>query len=167
MNVQPHIKRTLLHAILFAAAILLSALTHAQVQVAFSGHVTGPGEGRAITITLVNGGDTTTMDIPRNGAFSVFTQVNNGATLTVSSPGFISKQIVFNTAATGNGLSARTEQVRFNVALEARPEGGQLAYAGPVGMIDLTGARGGGRPALVALAQQWPGTDRSAIIASR
>lgn len=164
MNLQPHIIRTLLQALLFAAAILLSIATHAQVQMAFSGHVVMPDPGpHDVTMTVVNGTDTTTMAVRPNGAFSFFKTVEDGATVTVSCPGYITKEVVFNTAGAGNMVC--TEQVRFNVVMERQPVAQEVAYAAPVGSIDLTATRRGCTPHFRPVV---PGTvDRHTVTAAR
>lgn len=165
MNLQPHIKHTLLQAILFFGGIILSLGMHAQVHLAFNGRVSLPAEAVApITLTIEQNGDLNEMRIPQSGRFSSLTAITDSLVITVSSPGHISKRIVVSVV--DNKDLAYLEQVRFNVALERQPEDQALEYAGPVGRVEL-GRRGNDGVARFIPIQQRKVSNMDPSLASR
>ena len=165
MNFQPHIKNTLLQAALFAAALICSVAASAQVHLAFNGHVVTPDPGpKAITMTIVNGGDSTEMNIPAHGAFNALIAVADSAEIIVSCPGYISKRIVLSIG--NEDRMAHIEQVRFNVALERQPEESLLAYSGPVGKVVFGGNSRNGHQ-LVQIQQEKVEMAMNSITAAR
>ena len=165
MNFQPHIKNTILQAILFAAAVFCGTAASAQIHIAFNGHVVTPDPGpKAITVTIVNAGDSTEMNIPAHGAFSALIAVADSAEIIVSCPGYMSKRIVLSIG--NEDRLAYIEQVRFNVALERQPEERFLAYSGPVGKVVFGGSRNNGHQ-LVQIPQEKVEMAMSSVTAAR
>lgn len=71
MNFQPHIKRTLIHAVVIAAALCLSAYANAQDVVVCKGQVLrGKASATPISVVITNGSDTVNVAIAENGSFS-------------------------------------------------------------------------------------------------
>ncbi|MBX2982094.1 MAG: hypothetical protein KF843_05465 [Flavobacteriales bacterium] len=71
MNFQPHTKRTLIHAVVIAAALCLSAYANAQDVVVCKGQVLrDEASTTPISLVIINGSDTVSVVIADNGSFS-------------------------------------------------------------------------------------------------
>ncbi len=144
MNLQPHIKRTILQALLITAGLFLSVMANAQHHATFKGRLIMPGGGRSqVIMTLTNGVDTMQVDIARNGRFEFHVPMNDSLSLTVSSEEHVTKQIIVDTTRPkGRGASiTRNEQLEFDILLERNSANGTTCYAGPSGYIYHNGVR--------------------------
>ena len=138
MNLQPHITRTLFQAALIVAGISLCTLASAQAYVAFEGRVIlQDNDLHPVYMTVTDGTETMDVDLGRTGNYKFFVPVDEKVTLNITSPGYLTKQVILDThnAPSTEGLFARTEKVGFDMELERQPEGQLLSYAGPVGAV--------------------------------
>ncbi|MBK6627032.1 MAG: hypothetical protein IPJ87_13595 [Flavobacteriales bacterium] len=141
MTLQPHIRRTLIQATLIAACITLSIAAGAQTFVTFTGDVRMPDQDlHPVRMTVSDGHETMDVVLGRNGAYSFHIPVNERVTLTLESPGHITKEVSIDTHGVpeASGLFARTVRVAFDLELERQPDEMQLCYTGPVGAIAFT-----------------------------
>ena len=138
MTLQPHIRRTLIQATLIAACITLSIAAGAQTFVTFTGDVRMPDQDlHPVRMTVSDGHETMDVVLGRNGAYSFHIPVKERVTLTLESPGHITKEVTIDTHGVpeARGLFARTVRVAFDLELERQPDDLHLCYAGPVGHI--------------------------------
>ena len=114
MTLQPHIRRTLIQATLIAACITLSIAAGAQTFVTFTGDVRMPDKDlHPVRMTVSDGHETMDVVLGRNGAYSFHIPVNERVTLTLESPGHITKEVTIDTHGVpeASGLFARTVRV--------------------------------------------------------
>ncbi|MBK6543643.1 MAG: hypothetical protein IPG10_20780 [Flavobacteriales bacterium] len=91
-------------------------------------------EGRAIPqdndlhpvhMTVTDGTETMDVELGRTGNYKFFVPVDEKVTLNITSPGYMTKQVLLDThnAPSTDGVFARTEKVGFDMELERQPEG--------------------------------------------
>ena len=152
MNLQPHITRTLFQAALIVAGISLCNLANAQAYVAFEGRVIlQDNDLHPVHMTLTDGTETMDVELGRTGNYKFFVPVDEKVTLNITSPGYMTKQVLLDThnAPSTDGVFARTEKVGCDMELERQPEGQLLSYAGPVGAVAFVDCES--RPTLVIM----------------
>ena len=156
MNLQPHITRTLFQAALIVAGISLCDLANAQAYVAFEGRVIlQDNDLHPVHMSVTDGTETMDVELGRTGNYKFFVPVDEKVTLNITSPGYITKQVLLDThnAPSTDGFFARTEKVGFDLELERQPEGQLLSYAGLVGSISFVEIEGNVTKMIMTLPQ--------------
>ncbi|MBK6756052.1 MAG: hypothetical protein IPG69_21290 [Flavobacteriales bacterium] len=98
MNLQPHIKRTLLQAVMIAAGLTITVAANAQAFVAFEGRLlVAAADMENVHMTVTDGTETMDVSLRANGKFEFFIPVNDQVTLTLDRPGYISKTMLIDT----------------------------------------------------------------------
>lgn len=162
MTLQPHIRRTLIQATLIAACITLSIAAGAQTFVTFTGDVRMPDQDlHPVRMSISDGAESMDVVLGHNGAYSFHIPVNERVTLTLESPGHITKEITIDTHGVpeAKGMFARTQRVAFDLELERQPDELKLCYTGPVGAIAFHDIEGKVTPNIMQIERDLSVTD--------
>lgn len=169
MNTQNHIKRTVLHAALFAAAIGCSMMAQAQSGVTFKGRIVRTDNGsQPVAMIVTKGTDTLDVVVRRNGRYVFTVPANDSVSVTFTSQEHIAKQIIVDTH--GAPLATRLPvagRVAFHVELERADATELVSYAGPVGLVHFVEENGRSRKQLVVTPQQKVRTEQQPVTAAR
>lgn len=145
MNLQPHIKRTLLQAVMIAAGLTITVAANAQAFVAFEGRLlVASADMDNVHMTVTDGTETMDVALRPNGKFEFFIPVNDQVTLTLDRPGYISKTMLIDThnAPSKEGVIDRTARVELDLALEPQPSDLELCYDKPMGKVEFDATTG-------------------------
>ncbi len=168
MNTQNHIKRTVLHAALFAAAIGCSMMAQAQSGVTFKGRIVHTDSNQPVSMIVTKGSDTLDVMVRRNGRYVFTVPANDSVSVTFTSQEHIAKQIIVDTH--GAPLATRLPvagRVAFHVELERADATDLVSYAGPVGLVHFVEENGRSRKQLVVTPQQKVRTEQQLVTAAR
>ena len=168
MNTQNHIKRTVLHAALFAAAIGCSMMAEAQSGVTFKGRIVRTDSNKPVAMIVTKGTDTLDVMVRRNGRYVFTVPANDSVSVTFTSQEHIAKRIIVDTH--GAPLATRLPvagRVAFHVELERADATELVSYAGPVGLVHFVEENGRSRKQLVVTPQQKVRTEQQLVTAAR